>query len=96
MAPVLELPAPDAPQPFAQPARKEPTDHTRDHAQPSGAQSLFVRAASRSYYADLVAAGVRIFEYAGGLLHTKSVTLDGAITLIGSANMDPAQLRPEL
>jgi cardiolipin synthase len=31
---------------------------------------------------------VRIFEYVGGLLHTKSLTLDGAVTLIGSANMD--------
>ena len=45
-------------------------------------------AASRSYYADLLAAGVRILEYPGGLLHTKSLTLDGEVTLIGSANMD--------
>jgi cardiolipin synthase A/B len=47
-----------------------------------------VAAASRSHYADLLAAGVRIFEYEGGLLHTKSLTLDGEATLIGSANMD--------
>ena len=45
-------------------------------------------AASRSYYSDLLAAGVRIYEYEGGLLHTKSLTLDGEVTLIGSANMD--------
>ena len=38
--------------------------------------------------ADLLDAGVRIFEYHGGLLHTKSLTLDGEMTLIGSANMD--------
>lgn len=50
--------------------------------------SFVVQAASRSYYADLLAAGVRIFEFEGGLLHTKSLTLDGEITLIGSANMD--------
>ena len=50
--------------------------------------SFIVQAASRSYYADLLAAGVRIFEYKGGLLHTKSLTVDGEITLIGSANMD--------
>jgi cardiolipin synthase len=31
---------------------------------------------------------VRIFEYQGGLLHTKSLTLDGEVTLVGSANMD--------
>ena len=45
-------------------------------------------AASRSYYADLLGAGVRIHEYQGGLLHAKSLTLDGELTLIGSANMD--------
>jgi cardiolipin synthase A/B len=50
--------------------------------------SFIVQAASRSYYADLLTAGVRIFEYKGGLLHTKSLTVDGEITLIGSANMD--------
>ena len=55
---------------------------------PARNDSFIVQAASRSYYADLLAAGVRIFEFQGGLLHTKSLTLDGEITLIGSANMD--------
>ena len=55
---------------------------------PARNDSWIVAAASRSYYADLLAAGVRIFEYQGGLLHTKSLTLDGEVTLIGSANMD--------
>jgi cardiolipin synthase len=55
---------------------------------PARNDSRFVGAASRSYYADLLAAGVKIYEYVGGLLHTKSLTLDGEITLIGSANMD--------
>jgi cardiolipin synthase len=55
---------------------------------PARNDSWIVGAASRSYYGDLLAAGVRIFEYEGGLLHTKSLTLDGDITLIGSANMD--------
>ena len=50
--------------------------------------SWIVGAASRSYYADLLNAGVKIYEFEGGLLHTKSVTVDGEITLIGSANMD--------
>jgi cardiolipin synthase len=31
---------------------------------------------------------VQVYEYHGGLLHTKSLTLDGQITLVGSANMD--------
>ncbi len=55
---------------------------------PARNDSWIVGAASRSYYADLLAAGVRIFEYEGGLLHTKSLTLDGDVALIGSANMD--------
>ena len=55
---------------------------------PARNDSWIVAAASRSYYGDLLAAGVRIFEYQGGLLHTKSLTLDGEVTLIGSANMD--------
>jgi cardiolipin synthase len=55
---------------------------------PARNDSFVVAAASRSYYADLLAAGVTIYEYVGGLLHTKSFTLDGEITLIGSANMD--------
>lgn len=55
---------------------------------PARNDNLAVAAASRSHYAGLLAAGVRIFEYEGGLLHTKSLTLDGEVTLIGSANMD--------
>jgi cardiolipin synthase len=55
---------------------------------PARNDSWIVAAASRSYYPDLLAAGVHIFEYVGGLLHTKSLTLDGEVTLLGSANMD--------
>ena len=55
---------------------------------PARNDSWIVGAASRSYYADLLAAGVKIHEYEGGLLHAKTLTLDGEVTLIGSANMD--------
>ena len=55
---------------------------------PARNDSWIVAAASRSYYRDLLDAGVRIFEYVGGLLHSKSLTMDGEVTLIGSANMD--------
>lgn len=50
--------------------------------------SRIVAAASRSYYPELLDAGVRIFEYRDGLLHSKSLTLDGRVSLIGSANLD--------
>jgi cardiolipin synthase len=55
---------------------------------PQRNDSRIVGAASRSYYVDLLEAGVGIFEYVGGLLHTKSLTVDGELSLIGSANMD--------
>ncbi|MCB1687771.1 MAG: cardiolipin synthase [Halioglobus sp.] len=55
---------------------------------PARNDSREVAAASRSYYAELLQAGVDIREYVGGLLHSKTVTLDGQIVLIGSANMD--------
>ncbi|MFN7732025.1 MAG: cardiolipin synthase [Pirellula sp.] len=55
---------------------------------PAKNDSWIVAAASHSYYLDLLEAGVRIFEYEGGLLHTKSLTVDGEVTLIGSANLD--------
>jgi cardiolipin synthase len=55
---------------------------------PARNDSWIVAAATRSYYADLLSAGVKVHEYEGGLLHSKSLTLDGEMTLIGSANMD--------
>jgi cardiolipin synthase len=55
---------------------------------PAKNDSLIVAAASRSYYQELLASGVRIFEYVGGLLHAKTLTMDGEITLVGSANID--------
>jgi len=35
---------------------------------------------------------VEVFEYPLGLLHAKSLTLDGAVALVGSANMDRRSL----
>lgn len=55
---------------------------------PARNDSRVVSAASRSYYKSLLAAGVKLYEYEGGLLHTKSLTLDGRFTLMGSANLD--------
>lgn len=55
---------------------------------PARNDDFAVGAACRSHYEDLLAAGVKIHEFQPGLLHTKSLTMDGTITLIGSANMD--------
>ncbi len=44
--------------------------------------------ASQSSYAELLAAGVVIYRFAGGLLHTKAVLIDEDISLFGTVNMD--------
>jgi cardiolipin synthase A/B len=55
---------------------------------PERNDSIVVAGTSRSYYQDLVAAGVRLFEYRCGLLHAKTMVVDRKIGLIGSANLD--------
>jgi cardiolipin synthase A/B len=55
---------------------------------PTRNDSRVVAAASRSYYQGLLIAGVKLYEYPDGLLHAKTLTIDGEVTLIGSANMD--------
>lgn len=55
---------------------------------PARNDSWVVAAASHSYYSDLMAAGVKVYEFSKGLLHSKTMTLDGEVVLIGSANMD--------
>jgi len=47
-----------------------------------------VARAARSYYPRLLNAGVRIFEYQPSMLHTKTMVVDGALALVGSANVD--------
>ncbi|MCW1404380.1 phospholipase D-like domain-containing protein [Novosphingobium sp. MW5] len=44
--------------------------------------------ASRAAYASLIGAGVDIHEFTPGLLHAKTLTVDGGLALIGSANLD--------
>jgi cardiolipin synthase len=60
---------------------------------PKRVDSTLVRYASGTYITDLLQAGVRIAHFTGGLLHTKSVTVDGSYCLFGSVNLDPRSLR---
>jgi cardiolipin synthase len=52
----------------------------------------FARAAARSLYRRLLAAGVRIHEWSGSILHAKVATVDGRRLLVGSFNLDPFSL----
>ena len=54
--------------------------------------SRVVGAISRAYYPIMAQAGVRIFEFCGGLLHAKTLVVDDSLVLIGSSNMDRRSL----
>ncbi|GIO86489.1 cardiolipin synthase 2 [Paenibacillus faecis] len=44
--------------------------------------------ASHSYFPSLLEAGVKIFEYEKGFLHSKLLIVDGEVATVGTANMD--------
>jgi cardiolipin synthase len=47
----------------------------------------------RSYYGQLLAAGVRIFEYSAGVNHAKVMLADHHWSMVGSANLDYRSMR---
>lgn len=47
-----------------------------------------VHMTTRSYYHDLVKAGVRIYEYSRGFIHSKTFVSDDSIATVGTANLD--------
>ncbi len=55
---------------------------------PADADSWLVAAASRAHYQDLLEAGVKIVHCRGGMLHSKTITVDRKFGLIGSTNFD--------
>lgn len=55
---------------------------------PKKVDSFMVQHASQAYYAELLAAGVKIERFVGGLLHTKTVVIDGEYCLFGTVNID--------
>jgi cardiolipin synthase len=52
-----------------------------------------VAAAGRSYYEELLAAGVRIFEYQPTMLHAKCLVADDTVAVVGTANLDNRSFR---
>lgn len=49
--------------------------------------------AGRSFYGELLQAGVEIYEYDEGVLHSKIITVDDRWCMVGSANMDVRSFR---
>ena len=60
---------------------------------PAKVDSILARLASSTFKGELLDAGVFVAQFYGGLLHTKSVTIDQRISLFGSLNMDPRSFR---
>ena len=48
----------------------------------------FVHMTTRSYYRDLMASGVRIYEYTCGFIHSKTMVTDDTVATVGSTNLD--------
>ncbi|PYZ97729.1 cardiolipin synthase [Alteribacter lacisalsi] len=55
---------------------------------PSRPDKRIVFHASRSYFPELLDAGVKIYEYHRGFMHSKIIIVDNEIASIGTANMD--------
>lgn len=56
------------------------------------------KSAGRGAYGDLLKGGVKIFEYEPTMIHTKTMVVDGVLSMIGSSNFDSrsAQINEEL
>jgi cardiolipin synthase len=60
---------------------------------PRVSDSRLVTYAARSYFDDLLVAGVKILEYGPRMLHSKALLCDDDIAIIGSANFDHRSFR---
>jgi len=54
--------------------------------------SILVKWASRVFFTELLEAGVKIYQFKEGLLHSKSILVDQQLSLIGTVNLDMRSL----
>lgn len=55
---------------------------------PQHSDSPLVAAASRSYFEELMKAGIKVYFYKYNFLHSKAIVIDRCLSIIGTANMD--------
>ena len=60
---------------------------------PKRGDSRLVDLAARSYVPELIAAGVRVFEYEPRFIHAKTGVFDDDVAIVGTANLDNRSFR---
>ena len=55
---------------------------------PHKADHWYAHAVAKAYYAELIARGVKLYEYMPGFIHSKSFVSDGNTAVVGTINMD--------
>lgn len=55
---------------------------------PERIDSRIVAATCKSYFGEMIDAGVELYLYPDGLLHSKTMVVDRSVGLVGSANLD--------
>ena len=55
---------------------------------PGITDSVIVNKAARSYYGELLAAGVEIYIYRKGFIHAKTMVIDNFVSIIGTTNLN--------
>ncbi len=60
---------------------------------PKMSDSRLVTYAARSYFDELLASGIKVYEYGPRMLHTKALLCDDDVSIIGSANFDHRSFR---
>lgn len=60
---------------------------------PMKGDSRLVDLAARSYFPELLAAGVKVYEYESRFIHAKTIVCDADVAVIGTANLDNRSFR---
>ncbi len=55
---------------------------------PHKADKKTIHFTTRSYYRDLIASGVKIYEYSAGFIHSKTFVSDDVVATVGTTNLD--------
>jgi cardiolipin synthase A/B len=50
------------------------------------------RASQRAVYKEILAGGIRVWEYQPSMIHSKTMVVDGHLSVVGSINLDPLSL----